>query len=122
MTEASIRTYQEMQEDGTLDGARDKVYMAFRDGDQQEGTAGGISGVLKTQGIEMSSNNVSSRIGELVTMCLLVDSGEKCRMVKSGKWQTIYYVRDSGHKYIPPKKKIKNITQFCPHCGKLIGC
>ena len=52
MTEASIRTYQELQECGELDGARNTVYMEFLNGDH-EGTAGGISGVLETKNIIM---------------------------------------------------------------------
>ena len=118
MTEASIRTYQKLQECGELDGARNTVYMAFRDGDN-EGTAGGISGVLETRNIKMSSNNVSARIGELVEMGLLVDSGEKCRVVSTGRLQTIYYTHDKGKRFVRIKKKVVT-QQFCPHCGKLI--
>ncbi len=118
MTEASIRTYQELQECGELDGARNIVYMAFRDGDN-EGTAGGISSALKSKGIEMSTNNVSARICELCSMCLLFDSGEKCIFIPTGKPQTIYYTHDKGKKFVRVKKKVVN-KQSCPHCGRLI--
>ena len=119
MTEASIRTYQELQECGDLDGARNIVYMAFREGDN-EGTAGGISGVLKTKGIEMSTNNVSARICELCSMCLLFDSGEKCRVVSTGRLQTVYYTHDKGKKFVRIKRNMVVNKQSCPHCGKLI--
>ena len=118
MTEASIRTYQELQECGDLDGARNTVYMEFLNGDH-EGTAGGISGVLETKNIKMTTNNVSARICELVEMGLLVDSGEKCRVVSTGRLQTIYYTHDKGKKFVRIKKKVVN-KQSCPHCGRLI--